>query len=128
MKSDIIFLSDIRLNSTVQHAAINDLKKRFQLRGYNFFYNSVSAARGVGILIANKLKCTIRQESKDQIGNYLLMLIQINDCNIIIGAIYGPNDENPAFYDELETAVRNLGDCPKILGGDWNATWDSRDI
>jgi len=54
MKSDIIFLSDIRLNSTVQHAAINDLKKRFGLKGYNFYFNSPISSRGVGILIAKK--------------------------------------------------------------------------
>ena len=51
LKSDIIFLSDLRLNSSKQSSAVHDLEKLFFFNGYKFYHNSVVASRGVGILI-----------------------------------------------------------------------------
>jgi hypothetical protein len=52
--SDIIFLSDLRLNSLKQSVACKDITKRFQLLGYKFIHNSPHSNRGVGILIKKK--------------------------------------------------------------------------
>jgi len=128
MKTDIIFVSDIRLNSQVQHAAINDIKKRFALKGYNFYHNSTGASRGVGILISKKLNCSILNERRDLIGNFLILLVDIQGFEMVIGSIYGPNDENLDFFNDLEQTVQQLGDKPRILGGDWNLTWDNRAV
>jgi hypothetical protein len=54
--------------------------------------------------------------------NYLLLRAQINGSTVIIGSVYGPNENSPTFYDRLKNAVKNLGNFPCILGGDWNAT------
>jgi hypothetical protein len=52
--SDIIFLSDIRLNSNKQCVACKEITKRFYLLGYRFIHNSPFSNRGVGILIKKK--------------------------------------------------------------------------
>jgi hypothetical protein len=46
---DVIFLSDLRLNSSLQKSAVHDIEKKFLLQGYKLFHNSVSSIRGVGI-------------------------------------------------------------------------------
>ena len=51
LKTDFIFLSDLRLNSLKQKAAVHDLEKTFAFNGYKFLHNSHIPSRGVGILI-----------------------------------------------------------------------------
>ncbi len=50
-KSDFIFLSDLRLNSTRQNASLLELEKMFFFHGYKLIHNSTLPSRGVGILI-----------------------------------------------------------------------------
>jgi exonuclease III len=48
---DIIFLSDLRLNSDAQVHAVHDLEKKVNNLGYTLKHNSKNSSRGVGILI-----------------------------------------------------------------------------
>ena len=57
-KEDLIFISDIRLNSVKQNFSIHDLEKKFNFRGYDFFYNSKGSSRGVGIVTKLLSSCT----------------------------------------------------------------------
>jgi exonuclease III len=53
-----------------------------------------------------------------------------NGVECVIGAVYGPNNNDPVFFDELErdlVQLSNNGQIKTIVGGDWNATWDIRD-
>jgi hypothetical protein len=84
-KDDIIFLSDIRLNSTKQVSATLDIGKRFAFRGYNFIHNSTTNSRGVGILISNKLQAIIHRTHIDMDGNILIIDVTIGGKRITIG-------------------------------------------
>ena len=55
--------------------------------------------------------------------NFLLVRATLQGKRLIFGAIYGPNDYNPNFFQKLENGIRSLGDYPVILGGDWNCTY-----
>jgi hypothetical protein len=55
-RCDIIFLSDLRLNSSLQKSGVHDVEKQFQLQGYKLFHNSVSSVRGVGILVHKNIR------------------------------------------------------------------------
>jgi exonuclease III len=91
-----------------------------------FYHNSPTSSRGVGILVSKNLNFIKNGEFKDRKGNLLLIKAQINSYEIVIGAIYGPNDNDANFFRDLEFGMDQLG-CNKILvGGDWNATWDPR--
>jgi exonuclease III len=124
-KEEIIFLSDIKLNSDKQTHAIHDLEKQFFSNGYKLYYNSKSSSIGVGILISNYLSINITDTKVDNLGNYLLLKVHQKD--LILGSVYGPNDNNLAFFTELESDLKSFGCGSVILGGDWNATWDPRD-
>ena len=45
-----------------------------------------------------------------------------------MGSIYGPNDENKIFCNNLVRMIRGLSNGNIIIGGDWNATWDNRPV
>jgi hypothetical protein len=127
-KHEIIFLSDTRLNSTKQIAAMNDFKKTFFAEGCDFYHQSTLSSRGVGILISRKLQYKINTINGDNLNcNYLLLKLEIGDSHLIVGAIYGPNTDNEInFFENLSDSIRSLNTNSIILGGDWNATWDYR--
>ena len=124
-KCDIIFICDIRLNTYQQNYAIHDLTKNITFKGYDFFYNSKRASRGVGILLKKSLSYTVNNSIADYDDNYLLLDITILNFRLILGSVYGPNSNGSNFYTNLDNELKNLNCNTVILGGDWNATWDS---
>ena len=127
-KDEVIFLSDIRLNSANQISGLNDLKKKLSFLGYNLHYNSGKSSRGVGILISRKLKYTVLREFGDEEDNILLLDVEILGKKFTLGSIYGPNEDDMPFFETLKEGIKNFKNSNVIIGGDWNLTWDSSDI
>ncbi|MFN9899761.1 MAG: endonuclease/exonuclease/phosphatase family protein, partial [bacterium] len=121
---DIVILSDTRLNTLKQSASIQDLTKKFRLKGYDFIHNSKSNSRGVGILFKKNLQREIHRKIEDQGDNYLVVSITISNKRFTLGAVYGPNNNDLTFYDNLQRDILSLDNQTIILAGDWNATWD----
>ena len=128
-KDEIIFLSDLRLNSQNQSVGLKDLLNKFTSYGYALYHNSTRSSRGVGILISKKIKHVIRRRIDDPGNNFLLLDTVINEQKITLGAIYGPNDDtNMAFFDNLKQSIKDIRNDSVIIGGDWNATWDNAGV
>jgi exonuclease III len=130
--SDVLFLSDIRLNSLIQTAAINDIRKRLEFNGYDFFFNSPFASRGVGIALKKSAGFTVINQLNDRTGNILVLNVgNIADPEQkVIGSlisIYGPNDNSRDFYHDLNEFLPQCCTGNTILGGDFNSTWDVSD-
>jgi len=126
--SDIILLCDTRLNTNVQIAALNDLKKKLFIKGYDIYHNSYGSSRGVCILVSKKLNTKIVNTREDDDGNFILLNMEINDVKITVGAVYGPNQDELNFFENLKNEVTSIGNANIILGGDWNLTWDTSDV
>jgi hypothetical protein len=58
----------------------------------------------------------------------VLLDITIEGFRFVLGSIYGPNRDELEFFDDLKLDVRNLGQKSVIIGGDWNATFDSNPV
>ena len=102
LNSDIILLSDTRLGN--KEKFISDM---FRLK-YRFFSNSTQAKRGVAIIIRNDLDITLTRIIKDTEEN----------CIFLDGtAVYGPNDDNPAFFNFLNTVLPDFKFHSIIIGG-----------
>ena len=84
-KGDIILLSDTRLNSEKNTVPVNSLSKKFGFLGYDFLHNSITANRGVGILISKKLNYSILDRAEDDLGNYLVIKCKIENTTMLIG-------------------------------------------
>ena len=126
LKTDLIFLSDIRLCNKNLVSASNDFTKIFRTNpycSYNFFFHSSRNKRGVGMLIKSNITFSEEARVTDPEENFLLIRAVIQGTTVILGSIYGPNEYNHNFFNHLDTAIRDLGNFPIILGGDWNCTY-----
>jgi exonuclease III len=129
LRTDIIFLSDIRLNKgTAQLEKITKIFACNSNRNYKFFFNSTMSKRGVGILIADALNVSVDHEYVDSNENILGLTITVNGTMLKLCAIYGPNHNDKKFYDNLLNFISAAPECPIIIGGDWNTTYSTADI
>jgi exonuclease III len=126
LESDIIFLSDTRLSNKNLVSAEQDVTALFRVTNngnYDCYFNSKKNKRGVGILIKNYLKVEVQELRQDPEENFLLLRILVQGKILIIGAIYGPNNNDPAFFEKLSQSIRDLGNYPLLIGGDFNCTF-----
>ena len=87
-KDDIIFMSDLRLNSKKNKTIVHDVEKICFGLGYNSHLYSTLPSCSVGILIKREIDCTIKNSIYDTVSdNFILLSIQIGKCNLTIGSI-----------------------------------------
>jgi exonuclease III len=126
--ADIILLSDIKLNSSIQSHATNDILKQISYKNYDMVHNSLYASRGVGILFKKNIGLVINSKRADRSGNLLGVRCTVDDCQLTLISVYGPNDNNREFYADLRGIIDDLNGDNNILtiiGGDFNSTWDT---
>ncbi len=128
LKTDVIFLSDVRLCNKSGIADLKNLSNTLLINpycAYKMIHNSRKNCRGVAILYKNNLNFQIVQEERDEEENFLLVKVVIHEKTVILGAIYGPNNTDAGFFDRLRACITRLGNYPIVLGGDWNTTFCS---
>ena len=82
-------------------------------------------ARGTAILFNNTFEFDLGEIIKDTGGNYTLTeLLLPNNLKLVIGSVYGPNQDNTPFFDTLSQDITKFENSLMILGGDWNSTRD----
>ncbi len=107
-------------------SGVHDIEKKLRFHGYVIFHNSTGNSRGTAILISSKLNFTVLDVFRDNTGNILLMKISVGNSTMVIGSIYGPNNDDMFFFNVLKEKILAFN-CPNVvLGGDWNCTLDSR--
>jgi len=79
-----------------------------------------SESRGVAIMFRKGLDCKTEVVHRDETGNLLIVKIKIEHMEIILITLYGPNKDNPVFYDSLRQKVSQYSDLPLVFCGDWN--------
>ena len=125
--TDIIFLSDTRLVSNKGIKGIQRLKNSFRdARGrkYDVFANSESNSRGVAILTAVELGITPTTVHIDPEENFIFIRTSLLGKNLLLGAIYGPNNTSRDFYRRISAILELYTNCSIIIGGDWNTVLD----
>jgi exonuclease III len=130
LRTDIILLCVIRLSNSqnVPHTKQASITFRTNPYGsYEFYSHSTRNKRGVGILIKKSANLLVLEELRDEEENTPILLVkhQGNNFEFYIGSIYGPNRFDPVFFDSLRNLLRNAGELPIVLGGDWNCTYSS---
>ena len=90
--------------------------------GYDAYFSSFSSnSRGVAILINNNIEYKLINVIKDINGNYIILRIKAFENEFVIVKIYGPNDDQPNFYINLEDTIRTSGNIDNLLiAGDFN--------
>lgn len=113
-KYDVIFLqethSDSLTNKTWQQ----------EWEGDSFFSGVNSNKEGVAFLV-NKIsgiKCSNFNEIVS--GRLTTIEININNKDINLVNVYGPNNDNPSLFNKLENFISNNNESNIIVGGDFN--------
>ena len=79
---------------------------------------------GVCTLIKKGLEYKLISEFKDKDGRWLILVLQIDNIEYIVGTIYGTNDDNTSSLITFLEQLDNI-DCQNILiGGDFNFVFD----
>jgi exonuclease III len=99
-------------------------KEEKQIRaewGYEcYFASHTSQSRGVCILFNNNFDFKINNIIKDKNGNFIILVMKTMDKNIVLVNLYGPNNDDPQFYEDIKSKLLQLSYTDVIVGGDWN--------
>uniref|UniRef100_A0A3Q3BAI7 Reverse transcriptase domain-containing protein n=1 Tax=Kryptolebias marmoratus TaxID=37003 RepID=A0A3Q3BAI7_KRYMA len=80
-------------------------------------------SRGVAILIHKSLPVCIKKTIIDPAGRFIIIQASLMNQNLILVNLYGPNIDDPDFYNNLFLSITAFhGDV--IFGGDFNCTLD----
>ena len=118
---DINILTETKLQE--EHI---DYFKKYDECKYDVFANTNGNMRGV-LLMAKKttpLKPQILERS--ECGNSLIFTINHDNQDIIIAAVYGPNEDKPQFYEKIRKKLECSPMQHKILLGDLNLTLEPK--
>lgn len=130
VKRSKVFTHLKRLNSAIVFLQETHLRIRDQYRlhcpwvSHVFLSDFNSKARGVAILISNKVQFTPTKVIADKNGRYLIVAGNLMQKKVLLVNVYAPN------FDDAEFANRLLNDIPflnthlLILGGDLNSVFD----
>ena len=93
--------------------------------GYRaYFSNCTGNSRGVIILVNNTFKYDLHSMLSDTEGRYIILECTISGQRCIIANIYGPNGDEPLFFDLLKTKLDQFDNSSIIVGGDYNVVQD----
>ena len=113
--SDIYILVDTRIDPKIENTV------RSEWPGTCFFNSFSSQKRGILVLIKKNLPVTVESIHNDNSGNLLVLLLNFQNKKILLNVIYGPNTDDPDFYqNEVFKNYDNLDIDHFIYCGDWN--------
>ena len=115
--NDIILLQDVHWDPTIALKINKEWGYKMESSPYT------TQAGGTAILFNNSFEFSLGDSIRDTGGNYTLVeLILSNNLKIVIGSVYGPNNDNTPFFNTLGQDISKFENSLIILGGDWNST------
>ena len=75
---------------------------------------------GVAILIRNNFEYKVLNCNKDSDGNYLHLKLQLDTMSLNLITIYGPNSDNPHFFQNMQDILEQNNADYSIVCGDFN--------
>ncbi len=117
MKSNRIFLQETHLTKS----DISKVIKRWPGQVHSACFTSQS--RGVMILIHKSVPFQLIKKYIDPSGRYIILNGTIVSLQINLICIYGPNNDDPAFYQNLFLSLSSYSG-QYIIGGDFNCVPD----
>ena len=115
---DIIFLQEVHCSEN----SINTWKNEWG--GHGFYSGNSKSKEGVAILINPKTNISVSNFTELQQGRLVKLDICLNDKDITLINIYGPNNDETNIFDILETHILDNDEKTYIIGGDFNTVLD----
>lgn len=115
LHSKIIFLQEIHITVT----EIKRVQRRWPGQVIHATYNNY--ARGVLILIHKTIPFQLTNTIQDPQGRFVIAQGRILSLALNLVSIYGPNEDNPIFFEDFFLTLSSLYGL-NIIGGDFNCT------
>ena len=115
---NFICLQDVPINSKLEPFAKAEWGNEI------FFSSYITTSRGIMILIYNNFDHKVNRIKTDKNGNYIILDMDIQGKQITLVNIYGPNEHNPHFYENLIQKISEFENENVIMCGDWNLVLD----
>ena len=104
-----------------------DIENRIRSEwGYKtYFSHGKSDARGVCILMNNNFEHRVLDEKADEDGNFLVLKLELEKkITMSLVTIYGPNRDNPSFFDNIASILAEFDSEFITMCGDMNMVQD----
>ena len=89
--------------------------------GWDCIFNSYErAAHGVSIMFNCNFQYEIKDIVKDNLGRFIIVHLKLDQEDIVITNIYGPNNDNAIFFNNLFEELDKYSQYPLVLAGDTN--------
>ena len=113
-KYDIYFLQECH--------SIKEKENAWEVEwGYKAFFSSYkSNSRGVGILFNNSFEYEIHEKEVDLEGRYVIIDLTIHNNRLLLVNLYGPNEDDPTFFDIIRQKIEHYTKSEVLMGGDFN--------
>ena len=82
------------------------------------------APQSNAILFSKKVDCKIHKHKHDAEGNFLILDMTVCDKRLSLVNIYGPNKDDPSFYENVLKCITEMENDTYIICGDFNLTLD----
>ena len=103
------------------HLTENDLSTVKKLWGGEVIIcGNRTNARGVAILLNSNFEYKIISKSQDSEGNYICLTMQLSSMSVTLITIYGPNSDQPDFFQQIHQIIEHSTTDYNILCGDFN--------
>ena len=79
-----------------------------------------SSSRGVAILFNKNIEYKIHDTIIDELGNYIILDIELNGLRVTFVNLYAPNIDKPEFFTNIIDKMNMFQNDSYILVGDWN--------
>ena len=98
----------------------NELKWKSEWGGDIYFSHGTTNSRGVMILFIKEIQHLVHSVQTDEDGRWIMLEVTVDDLHVNIINIYGPNDDNPNFFEEIHKVISSLKNNQNIIVGDFN--------
>ena len=112
---DIIFLQETHSDSKDESFWSNQWDGQAK-----FCSHSSNSCRGVAILFKPSLKVSFLSCYFDKEGRYIVLQVKVDDTELILVNIYGPNKDSPEIFVEVFAKLDDIGNSHIVLAGDLN--------
>ena len=113
-KCDILMLQDTHLTQE-KTSSFNSL---WNGKAYHSCFKNNS--RGTSILFNKNIQHEVINTFTDEKGNFIILECKISTDTYILGSVYGPNRDEPDFYERIGNILDSTDYDHVIIGGDFN--------
>ena len=82
-------------------------------------------SKGVAVLIQKNSRVRVNKITIHEDGHYVLVSLKVNDITMLLVNVYGPNTDEPQFFDEIIEKIKQYDEANVMFMGDFNLALNS---